>query len=504
MELIDTAIFAAGGAVLVLGIIGGWLTNRFWLNEPLISLFLGILIGPSVLGLVAPENLPGPLLLQALAHVTLGIVVMEAALQLPVRYLRQVLPAVLVALLVVLPLSSVTAAGLGMAFLGLPVLPAFVVGAIMAPTDPVLAASIVQGERAEQQLPERTRLFLIAESGANDGLGQMLLMLPLLLISAAPGIALGRWLLDVVFWDVIAAVAIGLVLGEMVGRLMAWARSQPGAQPTSTSTIGLALSVTVLAAVELIGSGSVLAVFAAGLTFRRYVDAEGTRHAHMQTSIGRFFTLPFFMVLGAELPWADWVRLGWPGLAFAVSAATLRRLPWWVVCRPLMAPVRSPREALFLGWFGPVGTAAIYYALLAQQMSDLPLWPLASLAVVVSALVHGITATPSLKLFGTKPQLRTNSAPRPVGSGTRRDPPHGTREPTGRFSPIKGKDIHMPARSKAQQKAAGAALSAKRGETKVSSLKGASKEMYETMSSKELDDLASTRRKGLPDRKNGD
>lgn len=59
----------------------------------------------------------------------------------------------------------------------------------------------------------------------------------------------------------------------------------------------------------------------------------------------------------------------------------------------------------------------------------------------------------------------------------------------------------MPAKSKAQQRAADAALSAKRGETKVGDLKGASKEMYDSMSEKELDDFASTKRKGLPEKK---
>lgn len=58
----------------------------------------------------------------------------------------------------------------------------------------------------------------------------------------------------------------------------------------------------------------------------------------------------------------------------------------------------------------------------------------------------------------------------------------------------------MPAKSKAQQKAAGAALSAKRGETKPSELKGASRQMYDSMSEKELDELASTSRDNLPDR----
>lgn len=59
----------------------------------------------------------------------------------------------------------------------------------------------------------------------------------------------------------------------------------------------------------------------------------------------------------------------------------------------------------------------------------------------------------------------------------------------------------MPAKSKAQQKAAGAALSAKRGETKVSELQGAAKEMYESMTEEELEDFAETKRKGLPERK---
>ena len=59
----------------------------------------------------------------------------------------------------------------------------------------------------------------------------------------------------------------------------------------------------------------------------------------------------------------------------------------------------------------------------------------------------------------------------------------------------------MPAQSKAQQMAAGAALSAKRGDTKVKDLKGASKGMYDSMSEKELEDLAETDRKGLPDKK---
>jgi hypothetical protein len=70
----------------------------------------------------------------------------------------------------------------------------------------------------------------------------------------------------------------------------------------------------------------------------------------------------------------------------------------------------------------------------------------------------------------------------------------------GVFNHSKGETI-MPARSQAQQKAAGAALSAKRGETRKSELKGASREMYDSMSEKQLEEFADTKRKGLPSKK---
>jgi len=62
----------------------------------------------------------------------------------------------------------------------------------------------------------------------------------------------------------------------------------------------------------------------------------------------------------------------------------------------------------------------------------------------------------------------------------------------------------MPAKSKSQQKAAGAALSAKRGDSKVGELKGASRSMYESMSEKDLEEMASTSRKGKPEHKSDD
>jgi hypothetical protein len=71
--------------------------------------------------------------------------------------------------------------------------------------------------------------------------------------------------------------------------------------------------------------------------------------------------------------------------------------------------------------------------------------------------------------------------------------------PHGRAQSSRTGDFIMPAKSKAQQKAAGAALSAKRGDAKKSDLKGASKDMYDSMSEKQLEDFASTKHRGKPE-----
>lgn len=402
MNKIDTALFAASSAVFLLGIAGGWVKSRLWLSEQLVCLIVGALIGPAAFGFVDEATLPGPLLVKALAHLTLGIVVMEAALRLPQGYFRRNWRPLAVALCVALPLSWATASALAWSILGHPILPALLLGALLAPTDPVLASSVVEGGRAEDVLPARTREFLISESGANDGLGQLMLLLPALLIESQPGQALRDWLLTGILWDTVLAILIGLTLGHGAGRLMVWARGRESRDSPSTATLGLALSVAVLAAIQLAGSGSILAVFAAGLAFARYTREEDTLHARVQASIGRFFTLPFFLVLGTLLPWHEWLALGLPGLAFAFFAATFRRIPWWYLLRRSMAPVETRREAIFLGFFGPIGTATIYYALLVHDWSGQQFWPIASLAVTVSATVHGLATSPALRLFGIR------------------------------------------------------------------------------------------------------
>lgn len=394
MDVIAVALFTAGSMVLALGLTGSWIKSRYWVSEPLICLVVGAIIGPPGFAFVGRDILPDRLLVEALAHVTLGITVMEAGLRLPSGYVRRCTGPLVVVLLVGLPLMWLTAATFAWAVAGMPVLAALIVGAFLAPTDPVLASDIVVSETAVRDIPAHVRHLLTGESGANDGMGQVLLMAPILLMGGSARTALSGLVLDQILWGVVAAAVIGVAMGDLAGRLMVWARRRSGHDAGSTITVGLALSVSVLSAVQLIGSGSILAVFAAGLRFKRYVAAEETSHPAVQASAARFFTLPFFLVLGAELPVADWIRMAPATVGAVVLVVLFRRLPWWLILRPWLGPGCRWRDAAFLGWFGPIGTAAIYYALWAEDRTGMDFWPVATLAVTLSAALHGVTATP--------------------------------------------------------------------------------------------------------------
>jgi sodium/hydrogen antiporter len=90
---------------------------------------------------------------------------------------------------------------------------------------------------------------------------------------------------------------------------------------------------------------------------------------------------------------------------FAAAVLLLRRLPAVLVLRPLLGELRGFKDLLFLGWFGPVGAAALYYSAFSVRESGIEVvWELGSLVICASVLAHGLTDTPLTKLYGRFPQ----------------------------------------------------------------------------------------------------
>jgi sodium/hydrogen antiporter len=345
-------------------------------------------------------------ILEEAALVTLGIALVGVALRLPVGYASTHWRLLVVLLGVVMPLMWLAGGFLAYLILGLPFWVAVLVGAIVTPTDPVVASSIVAGGVAERNLPAKLRHAISAESGFNDGLALPFIALPVLVLTEPPGEALSHWLTHTILLEITAGAAVAALMGYAAGKTLRWAEANETMERTSLLTISLALSLTVLGVTELLHLNGVLAAFVAGVVFNWAGSSDAKEsQEEIQEAISRFFDLPIFVLLGMALPWEGWLALGWKGPVLVAAVLLLRRLPAVLALRPFLGPLRgTTKDVLFLGWFGPIGAAALYYAAFSLRETGIEeVWVVGSLIICASVLVHGVTATPLTKLYGKLP-----------------------------------------------------------------------------------------------------
>src|ERR671910_477053 len=402
------SLAAVGGLLLLLGMLGGILKERTPVSEPLIALIAGVLIGPAALGLLDLADIGDQtLILEEAALVTLGVALVGVALRLPVGYSSSNWRLLFVLLGIVMPLMWIAGGFLVYLILGVPFWVAVMIGAIVTPTDPVVASSIVAGGVAERNLPAKLRHAISSESGFNDGLALPFVVLPVLVLTEPPGEVLGRWLTHTVLLEIVGGAALASLMGYLAGKTLRWAERKETMERTSLLTISLALSLTVLGVTELLHLNGVLAAFVAGIVFNFAGSSDAKEsQEEIQEAISRFFDLPIFVVLGMALPWEGWLELGWGGLLLVAAVLVLRRLPAVLALRPLLGPLRGKtKDVLFLGWFGPVGAAALYYAAFSYRETGIEAaWTVAALLICPPVLVPGKTATPLTKLYGRLPQ----------------------------------------------------------------------------------------------------
>lgn len=395
MHQIAVALTIIGATVLVVGLFSEIL-KRTLLQEPLIAVAVGLATGPYGVGWLDVPAWPYQLrMIEQLAELTLAISLVATALRINAEHLHRLWKPVLVLLTAGMAgmwgLSSLSAAWA----LNLPLAVAALLGAAVTPTDPVVASSIVTGRFAQRHLPERIRASMSMESGANDGLAYLFIMLAIvLLVHEEP--LWGQWLVTTVLHGVVLAVVAGAAIGYGAGRLLHWAHHGGLIETYSLLTFTVTLSLFTLGAATLLGTTGLIAVFVAGLVFSLTTDV-GERHEEerVQEGMNKLFTLPMFVVFGAALPIEAWAADGGRVLAFALAVLVLRRMPVFALLFPALRGAYSRRDAAYLGWFGPVGVAAIYYAVFSVSHTDrIVIWENASAVIFASILAHGVTAAP--------------------------------------------------------------------------------------------------------------
>lgn len=366
------------------------------LSEPLVALVLGVLLGPAVAGLLVLEAPTRDVVLLEGSRLLLAASVMAAALRFRARDLRILLPQLTLLVAVVMPVAALLVGAAGL-LLGLPIALAAVLGACLCPTDPVLAASVVTGDPAERDIPGRLRKLLTGESGANDGLALPLvgLAVAVALPHEGPGGVVPRLL-----WEVLGGIGIGVVLGVLVGLGLRWATRDDDLEPGPELVLTLLLAVATLGVARLAGTGAVLAAFAAGIAYNATVGSH-TRESQddIDEAVNRYAVLPLFVVLGAVLPWSDWVALGPAALLFVAAVLLIRRPPVVIAAaRALRVP---QRDAAFMGWFGPIGVSAVFYLAHSRHegVADPRLFAAGTLAVVASVVAFGLSSSPGRRLY---------------------------------------------------------------------------------------------------------
>ncbi|KAI8636122.1 Sodium/hydrogen exchanger family-domain-containing protein [Parasitella parasitica] len=397
-----------GGFILLYGLCSLVIKEKLYLSEASVALVCGIIFGPVCAQVVDIQKWGNePMITHEFTRVVIAIQVMATGVALPKAYLRKELSSILT-LLGPIMLFMWLVSGLFVWALmpGLTFLESLMIAACFTPTDPVLANSIVQGKFAEKHVPTHVRHIISCESGANDGLGYPFLFLAIYLMQMDVGPAIGKWAYWIMAYNVLLSIVIGFVAGFIARKLLKYAEMKRFIDKESFLVFAVALALFLMGTVGLIGSDDLLACFIAGnsFTWNDWFRIE-TEKAHLMEVVDILLNLSIFVYIGVTMPWAafssDDLQISvWRLITLAILVLAFRRLPIVLALYKWIPAIHNWREAVFTGWFGPIGVGAIFYYTVALEAlpEDGPhthartlLEPVIYFMVLASVVAHGIT-----------------------------------------------------------------------------------------------------------------
>jgi NhaP-type Na+/H+ or K+/H+ antiporter len=325
-------------------------------------------------------------------------------------------------LLIAMPLCIAALALFGWYVAGLTFAGALLLGAILAPTDPVLAGDVQVGPPSEGG-EHPVRYTLTTEAGLNDGLAFPFVHLGIL-VAAAGGISVGlagEWLARDVLYRVAVGAGGGAAAGWLLGKLLfEWPRGNALAK-TESGVIAFAGVLLAYGATELLEGYGFIAAFVAGLTLRR-VESGHDYHKKLHDfseSLEHTLTALLLVALGAALP------VLWPHFTvanFAIAAAlilVIRPLSAWL---SLSGTVLRGRARAVVSFYGVRGIGSIYYLAYAghhvELTNEYELWATVACAILLSTVVHGLTAGIAVeRVTGSKPSSASSEEGREALEG---------------------------------------------------------------------------------------
>ncbi|PKD19649.1 hypothetical protein APR41_15645 [Salegentibacter salinarum] len=386
-------IFTISALIILSGTFYKKLENHY-ITDPLIALIFGVVLGPDLFNLISLENSKSLDILKKATEFTMAVALMATALRIPPNYFRKHFKTQ--SMIIVLGILAMFLSSSVLLFWLLPLsLPeSCLIGAIITPTDPVVASTIVSGENAKKFLAARIRNTISFESGVNDGLVYPLILL--ILASITTGQNFQNWVLKDLLFATVLCGFLAFGLGKLLGKLMHKAHVKGWMTTKAVLPFSLALAFLLLSGFNAIGMNGIFSVFIGGFAFSSEISENETiQEEHVQESMDRIFTIPVFFIFGLLLPWKEWIDLGiWTSLAIILAIILFRRIPGFLLILRAAPQFKSKfKDQLLIGWFGPIGVAALYYSILTlEKTKDENAWIVTSLVVMASTVIHGLSS----------------------------------------------------------------------------------------------------------------
>jgi NhaP-type Na+/H+ or K+/H+ antiporter len=389
-------------------------------SAPIAFVVLGLVVthGPTALIHV---NLHSSTL-RTLAEVTLALVLFADASRVNARQLRSAAAQPLRLLCIGLPLTIAAGAAVAaILFGGNGLWVAALIGAIVAPTDAALGASVMSDER----VPARIRRLINVESGLNDGIATPFVNLFLAGALTSEAVLHAQSVSSAVV-DLVGGAGIGAGVGVVGGGLLALSRRHGWGSPEFRPLAILALALCAYSCAVVAGTNGFIAAFVGGMAFGTIAHRNDEEGLRLTEEGGTLLSLLVWFAFGAAMLVPGIEDASWRDVVFALLALTvLRMIP---VGLALVGCGLDRVTVAFVGWFGPRGLASVVFGLiavdaLAPEPSKVVLAAV-TVTVASSVLLHGITASPLAARYGaaatrTRPQNGAeDSEPEPLAIRT--------------------------------------------------------------------------------------
>ncbi|HEY0042595.1 MAG TPA: cation:proton antiporter [Flavisolibacter sp.] len=379
------------------------LSKRTRISYSVIYMLLGMVLYYFLIDFLPPANpLQHPTFAIHLTELVVIISLMGTGLKIdqPFSFRTWAIPFRLISITMILCIGAVAWLAVWLLKFDLP--SAILLGAVLAPTDPVLASD-VQVEPPMEGKKENVKFSLTAEAGMNDGAAFPFTLLAIVLVTTGVNSFsdIGIWFARDVLYKIIAGVVCGILLGRLLAYLVFYLPENHGFVVIKDGFVAVAATLMVYGITEMVKGYGFIAVFVTAITIRNYeLDHKYHKKLHEFTDqIERILLSVVLIIFGGSLIHGILQPLDWKMIILGSI--------FIVFIRPIAAYIGMigsrlvPKEKFVIAFFGIRGIGSFYYLSFALYKADFgvakELWAIVSFIVVLSLLIHGVTATTTIK-----------------------------------------------------------------------------------------------------------